>query len=44
VSLIEEQAASAATKPTKQAYAQAMPQCERWMGLTPLQTAFRITD
>jgi hypothetical protein len=44
VSLIEEQAAGAATKVTKEAYAQAMPQCERWMSLPPLKTAFRIID
>lgn len=44
VALIEEQAAGAATKVTKEKYAQAMPQCERWMGLTPLKTAFRSID
>ena len=43
VSLIEEQAAGAATTATKQIYADAMPQCERWMGLAPLQTSFRST-
>jgi hypothetical protein len=44
VSLIVEQEAGAATKPTKEAYAQAMPQCERWMSLPPLKTAFRSID
>jgi gas vesicle protein len=44
VRLIEEQAAGAATRPTRQLYAQTMPQCERWMGLPPLQTAFRTID
>jgi hypothetical protein len=44
VSLIEEQAAGAATKETKQVYVDAMPRCERWMGLPPLKTAFRAID
>jgi hypothetical protein len=43
-SLIEEQGAGAATKPTKETYSHAMPQCERWMGLQPLKTAFRTID
>jgi hypothetical protein len=42
VSLIEEQAAGAATTPSKQLYAQVMPQCERWIGLAPLMTVFTI--
>ena len=41
---IEEQAAGAASKPSKQAYVEAMVTCERWLGLTPLKTAFRATD
>ena len=44
VQLIAEQAAGAATKATKQVYAQAMPKCERWMDLAPLKTAFRSLD
>ena len=41
---IEEQAAGAASKAAKQAYAEPMQACERWMGLPPLQTAFRAAD
>jgi len=41
---IEEQAAGAASKPSKQAYVEAMATCERWLGLTPLKTAFRAID
>ncbi len=44
VRLIEEQVAGAATAATKQAYGRSMPQCERWMGLVPLQTEFRAVD
>jgi hypothetical protein len=54
VSLIEQQADSFATPQAgqpeakqgdaKQAYARAMPQCERWMDLTPLVTVFRTSD
>jgi cell division protein FtsB len=44
VSLIEEQAAGAATTASKQLYAQAMPQCERWMGFAPFMTVFRTID
>ena len=41
---IEEQAASAASKASKQAYAEAMTSCEQWMGLRPLKTALRSSD
>jgi hypothetical protein len=41
---LEEQAAGAATKISKQIYAQAMSLCESFMGLAPLQTALRISD
>jgi len=41
---IEEQATGAASKQSKQAYVEAMATCERWLGLTPLKTAFRATD
>jgi hypothetical protein len=41
---IEEQAAGAASKASKQAYAEAMQTCEQWMGLTPLKTAYRTID
>jgi len=44
VSLIEEQAAGAATTASKQLYAQAMPRCERWMGFVPFITVFRTID
>jgi len=44
VSLIEEQAAGAATTASKQLYAQAMPRCERWMGSAPFITVFRTID
>ena len=44
VSLIEEQAAGAATTASKQLYVQAMPRCERWMDLPPLSTALRTPD
>lgn len=44
VSLIDEQAAGAATTASKQLYAQAMPRCERWMGLAPFITVFRTID
>jgi hypothetical protein len=44
VSLIEERAAGAANQASKQLYAQAMPQCERWMDLPPLSTALRTPD
>jgi len=41
---IEEQAAGAAGKASKQAYVEAMVMCEQWMALTPLRTAFRTID
>jgi hypothetical protein len=41
---IEEQATGAASKQSKQAYVEVMATCERWLGLTPLKTAFRATD
>jgi hypothetical protein len=44
VSLIDERAAGAANKAATQLYAQAMPQCEQWMDLTPLSTALRTPD
>jgi hypothetical protein len=43
-SLIEARAAGTADKAPKQLYAQAMPQCERWMDFPPLNTLFRIPD
>jgi hypothetical protein len=43
-SLIEARAAGTADKAPKQLYAQAMPQCERWMDFPPLNTVFRIPD
>jgi hypothetical protein len=44
VSLIDEQAAGAATTASKQLYARAMPRCERWMGFAPFITVFRTID
>jgi hypothetical protein len=44
VSLIEEQAAGAGNKASKQLYAEAMPRCERWMDFLPLTTVFRTPD
>ena len=44
VSLIEARAAGATDKAPKQVYAQAMPQCERWMDFLPLNTVFRTPD
>jgi hypothetical protein len=41
---LEEQAAGAATKISKQIYGQAMAICEGFMGLAPLRTAWRISD
>jgi len=43
-SLIEARAAGTADKTPKQLYAQAMPQCERWMDFPPLNTVFRTPD
>jgi len=44
VRLIEELAADAATKQSKQAYLEAMPRCEAWLGLMPLNTSLRTID
>jgi hypothetical protein len=44
VSVIEEQVAGAASKASKQSYAEAMPRCERWMNVMPLSTVFRASD
>jgi hypothetical protein len=44
VSLIEEQAAGAPNKTSKQHYAEAMPRCEGWMEFAPLMTVFRTID
>jgi hypothetical protein len=41
---LEEQAAGAATKLSKQIFAQAMAICESFMGLAPLRTALRIFE
>jgi hypothetical protein len=41
---IDEQAAGSASKSAKQAYAGAMPTCERWVGLPSLKSAFRAID
>lgn len=44
VRLIEELDVGAASSESKAAYAQAMPQCERHMKLSPLSTPLRTTD
>jgi hypothetical protein len=44
VRMIEELAADGVTKESKQAYVDAMPQCETWLGLMPLNTTLRTTD
>jgi hypothetical protein len=44
VSVIEEQAAGAASKASKLSYAEAMPRCERWMNVVPLSTVFRASN
>jgi hypothetical protein len=44
ISLIEEQETGTGTAQSKQLYAQAMPQCERWMDFAPLVTVFRAID
>ena len=44
ISLIEEQETGTGTAQSKQLYAQAMPQCERWMDFAPLVTVFRTID
>lgn len=41
---LEEQAAGAGAKISKQIYAQAMAICEGFMGLAPLRTAWRTSD
>jgi hypothetical protein len=44
VNVIEEQAAGAASKASKQSYAEAMPRCERLMNVAPLTTMFRASE
>jgi hypothetical protein len=44
IDLIEEQETGTASAQSKQLYAQAMPQCERWMDFAPLATVFRAVD
>jgi hypothetical protein len=44
VEVIGELAAGDAKKDSKQVYLQTMPLCERWLSLTPLQTALRSID
>jgi hypothetical protein len=44
VGLIEEQETGTASAQSKQLYAHAMPQCERWMDFAPLVTVFRGVD
>ena len=44
VRIIEELEAGSVTKESKQAYVEAMPQCETWLGLMPLNTSLRTTD
>ena len=44
VRMIEELAADGVTKESKQAYVEAMPQCETWLGLMPLNTSLRTID
>jgi hypothetical protein len=44
VRVMEELVAGDATKDAKQAYAQAMPNCEQGMKLMPLSTTLRTTD
>jgi hypothetical protein len=41
---IDEQEKDAATKESRQAYGEAMPRCEQFMGLQPLSTAWRTTN
>ena len=41
VVVIAEQASGIASKASKEAYANAMPRCERFVGLSPLKTALR---
>jgi len=42
--VLDEEAAGAASQGGKQVYAEAMPACERLMGLSPLSTAWRTTN
>jgi hypothetical protein len=44
IGLIEEQETGTGSAQTKQLYAQAMPQCERWMDFAPLATVLRGLD
>jgi hypothetical protein len=44
VAVIEQQAAGAASNAAKATYAGVMPQCERFMGLAPLNTALRTSE
>jgi hypothetical protein len=41
---LDEEEAGKATKESKQAYVDAMPHCERLMGLSPLSTAWRMPN
>jgi hypothetical protein len=41
--MIETLARGGADMPSKPDYIEAMPKCERWMGLTPLRTMLRAT-
>jgi hypothetical protein len=44
VALIGEAETGTATTESKQVFARAMPQCERWMDFAPLVTVFRTID
>jgi hypothetical protein len=44
VTLIEAHGIGAASSRSQQAYARAMPQCERWLDFAPLVTVFRTID
>jgi hypothetical protein len=44
VGVIEELAGGSVSKTSKQTYAAAMPPCERWMDLKPLNTVLRVAD
>ena len=41
--MIEALASGSGDMSSKPNYVEAMPKCERWMGLTPLRTALRTT-
>src|SRR5258705_8201647 len=41
---LDQEEAGAASKESKQVYAEAMPRCEQLLGLQPLSTAWRITN